>query len=51
MRLSCHPHLNVRDAASGLCLATFHADGLLDGCVSHPDGEHLVVAGAQGIFS
>ncbi|HEY0753028.1 MAG TPA: NB-ARC domain-containing protein [Ktedonobacteraceae bacterium] len=42
--------LKVWDAASGRCLLTFPVDGKLSCCAFHPDGEHLVAGGAQGVY-
>jgi len=42
--------LKVWDAATGQCLLTFPVDGALLDCAFHPDGEHLVACGAQGIY-
>jgi WD40 repeat protein len=40
--------LKVWDLASGVCLATFLADGTLFACAVTPDGRTVVTAGASG---
>ena len=42
--------LKVWDAQTGQCMLTFPLDGVLFGCTFHPDGEHLVACGAQGMY-
>jgi WD40 repeat protein len=42
--------LKVWDAHTGICLITFPVEGVLLACGFHPDGKHLVAAGAGGIY-
>jgi WD40 repeat protein len=42
--------LKVWEAQSGRCLLTFPVDGPLFGCAIHPDGEHLVACGSEGMY-
>jgi NB-ARC domain/TIR domain/WD domain, G-beta repeat len=42
--------LRVWDARTGACLSTLHVNGRLDACAFHPDGEHIVAAGAGGVY-
>ncbi|WP_268887436.1 hypothetical protein [Ktedonobacter robiniae] len=35
---------------TGQCLLTFPVDGVLSGCIFHPDEEHLVACGWQGAY-
>jgi len=37
----------VWDARTGACLSTLYVDGPLTACTFHPDGEHIVAAGAD----
>ena len=42
--------LKVWDAGTGTCLITFPVEGALLACTFHPDGKHLVAAGAGGVY-
>jgi WD40 repeat protein len=42
--------IKMWDAQTGCCILTFPVDGPLYGCAFHPDGEHLVACGAQGMY-
>ena len=42
--------LKVWDARTGTCLIIFPVEGLLHACTFHPDGKHLVAAGAGGVY-
>jgi len=42
--------LRVWDARTGACLSTLYVNGLLLACAFHPDGEHIVAAGAGGVY-
>jgi len=42
--------LKVWDARTGTCLITFPVEGALQACTFHPDGKHLVAAGASGVY-
>jgi len=42
--------LKVWDARTGACLSTLYVNGRLDACAFHPDGEHIVAAGAGGVY-
>ena len=42
--------LKVWDARSGACLSTLYVNGPLNACAFHPDGEHIVAAGACGVY-
>ena len=42
--------LKVWDARTGICLITFPVEGALQACAFHPDGKHLVAAGAGGVY-
>ncbi len=42
--------LKVWDARTGTCLMTFPVEGALLACAFHPDGRHLVAAGACGVY-
>jgi WD40 repeat protein len=42
--------LKVWNAQTGQCMLTFPVDGALSGCAFHPDGEHLVACGNQGMY-
>jgi NB-ARC domain/WD domain, G-beta repeat len=42
--------LKVWDAHTGACLSTLYVNGRLYACTFHPDGEHLVAAGAGGVY-
>ncbi len=42
--------LKVWDARTGICLITFPVEGFLVACTFHPDGKHLVAAGAGGVY-
>jgi hypothetical protein len=42
--------LKVWDAPTGACLSTLYVNGPLDACAFHPDGQHIVAAGAGGVY-
>src|SRR5947207_2088167 len=42
--------LKVWDSRTAQCLLTFPVDGALWGCAFHPDGEHLIACGVQGVY-
>jgi len=42
--------LKVWDVRTGTCLMTFPVEGALQACAFHPDGKHLVAAGAGGVY-
>ncbi len=42
--------LKVWDVRTGACLSTLYVNGQLNACTFHPDGEHLVAAGAGGVY-
>ncbi len=42
--------LKVWDVRTGACLSTLHVNGWLYACAFHPDGEHIVAAGAGGVY-
>ena len=42
--------LKVWDTRTGICLFTFPVEGALQACTFHPDGKHLVAAGAGGVY-
>ena len=42
--------LKVWDAYTGACLSTLCVDSRLVACPFHPDGEHIVAAGAGGVY-
>lgn len=42
--------LKVWDEQTGRCMLTFPVDGDLFDCAFHPDGEHLVACGNQGVY-
>jgi len=42
--------LKVWDTRTGVCLCTLFVDSRLNGCVFHPDGEHIVAAGDGGVY-
>ncbi|HEY6410061.1 MAG TPA: NB-ARC domain-containing protein, partial [Ktedonobacteraceae bacterium] len=42
--------LKVWDAHTGTCLMTFPVEGALQTCAFHPDGKHIVAAGASGVY-
>jgi WD40 repeat protein len=42
--------LKVWDARTGACLSTLYVNGQLNACAFHPDGEHIVAAGADGVY-
>ena len=42
--------LKVWDALTGACLSTLYVNGPLSACAFHPDGEHIVAAGAGGVY-
>jgi WD40 repeat protein len=42
--------LKVWDVRTGSCLSTLFVNGRLNMCVFHPDREHLVAAGASGVY-
>ena len=42
--------LKVWDARTGACLSTLFVNGWLFACAFHPDGEHIVAAGAGGVY-
>jgi WD40 repeat protein len=42
--------LKVWDARTGACLSTLYVNGPLNACAFYPDGEHLVAAGAGGVY-
>jgi WD40 repeat protein len=42
--------LKVWDASTGACLSTLYVSDDLNACAFHPDGEHLVAAGAAGVY-
>jgi hypothetical protein len=42
--------LKVWDARTGACLNTLYVNGPLNACAFHPDGEHIVAAGAGGVY-
>jgi WD40 repeat protein len=42
--------LKVWDVRTGTCLCTLYVNGLLLVCAFHPDGEHIVAAGAGGVY-
>ena len=39
--------LKVWDVRTGACLSTLYVNGPLYACAFHPDGEHIVAAGAR----
>jgi NB-ARC domain/TIR domain/WD domain, G-beta repeat len=42
--------LKLWDVRTGACLSTLYVNGRLFACAFHPDGEHLVAAGAGGVY-
>ena len=42
--------IKVWDAHTGGCLSTLYVNGWLFACAFHPDGEHIVAAGAGGVY-
>jgi WD40 repeat protein len=42
--------LKVWDVSTGACLCTLYVNGQLNACAFHPDGEHIVAAGAGGMY-
>jgi WD40 repeat protein len=42
--------LKVWNAETGQCILTFPTNGPLFGCLFHPDEEHLVVWGQEGVY-
>jgi len=42
--------LKVWDVGTGACLSTLYVNGWLHACAFYPDGEHLVAAGAGGVY-
>jgi WD40 repeat protein len=42
--------LKVWDARTGACLRTLNVNGGLTACAFHPDGGHIVAAGAGGVY-
>ena len=42
--------LKVWNARTGACLSTLYVDGPLDACAIHPDGEHIVAVGMNGVY-
>ena len=42
--------LKVWDAHTGVCLSTLYVNERLYACAFHPDGEHIVAAGAGGVY-
>ncbi len=42
--------LKVWDVRTGACLCTLYVNGQLNACAFHPDGEHIVAAGAGGMY-
>ena len=42
--------VKVWDVRTGECLSTLYVNGRLDACAFHPDGEHIVAAGAGGVY-
>jgi WD40 repeat protein len=42
--------LKVWDMHTGACLSTLYVNSWLHACVFHPDGEHIVAAGAGGVY-
>ncbi len=42
--------LEVWDSRTGTCLSTLYVNGPLAACAFHPDGEHIVAAGAGGVY-
>jgi WD domain, G-beta repeat/APAF-1 helical domain len=42
--------LKMWDALTGQCQLTFPVDGPLNCCAFHPDGEHLIAGGEQGLY-
>jgi WD40 repeat protein len=42
--------LKVWDVHTGACLSTLYVNGWLFACAFHPDGEHIVAAGAGGVY-
>ena len=42
--------LKVWDVRTGTCLMTFPVEGALQACTFHPDGKHLVAAGASWVY-
>jgi hypothetical protein len=42
--------LKVWDARTGACLSTLYVNGQLNACAFYPDGEHIVAAGAGGVY-
>ncbi len=47
---SIYQTLKVWDAHTEACLSTLYVNGWLYACAFHPDGEHIVAAGAGGVF-
>ena len=50
MSASYDQTLKVWDARTGACLSTLYVNGWLLACAFHPDGEHIVAAGAGGVY-
>jgi WD40 repeat protein len=42
--------LKVWNTQTGACLSTLYVNGWLLSCTFHPDGEHIVAAGAAGLY-
>jgi WD40 repeat protein len=42
--------LKVWDVHTGKCLSTLYVNGWLFACAFHPDGKHIVAAGAGGVY-
>ena len=42
--------LKVWDARTGKCLSTLYVNGRLNACAFYPDREHIVAAGAGGVY-
>ncbi len=42
--------LKAWDARTGVCLSTLYVNDWLFACAFHPDGEHIVAAGAGGVY-
>ncbi len=42
--------LKLWDARTGACLSTLYVNGPLNACAFHPDGQHIIAAGASGVY-
>ena len=42
--------LKMWDARTGACMSTLYVNGWLFACAFHPEGEHIVAAGAGGVY-